>query len=70
VVRISGAEEARRVPGIEEVIVTVSPGDIVPVPTHSGCTAAMVLATGKSVEAARDSATLALEALMIETVPT
>jgi biotin carboxylase len=69
VVRISGEDDARRIPGIEEVIVTVSPGDIVPVPTHSGCTAAMVLATGKSVEAARQSATLALEALKIETVP-
>ena len=65
---IAGLDDARRVPGIEEVIVTVEPGDEISAPTHSGCTAAMVLATGNSVEAARTSAAAALAALRIETV--
>lgn len=68
VARVSGLDDARRVPGIEEVVVTVAPGDEVTAPTHSGCTAAMVLATGKNVAAARASATAALAALKIETV--
>ena len=67
VTRIAGLEDARRVPGIEELIVTVAPGDEIQPPTHSGCTAAMVLATGKNVAAARASATAALAALKIET---
>ncbi len=66
---IKGLDDARRIPGIEEVVVTVAPGDAIPPPTHSGCTAAMVLATGKTVAAARSSAAAALEALRIETVP-
>jgi len=68
VTRITGLEDARRVPGIEELIVTVALGDEIHPPTHSGCTAAMVLATGNSVAAARTSATAALAALKIETV--
>jgi biotin carboxylase len=66
---IAGLEEARRTPGIEDVVVTVSPGDKIAPPTHSGCTAAMVLATGKTVAAARIHAAAALAALKIETVP-
>ncbi|MCE9524242.1 MAG: ATP-grasp domain-containing protein [Alphaproteobacteria bacterium] len=65
---ITGVSDARRIPGIEEVIVTVEPGDEISPPTHSGCTAAMVLATGNTVEAARASAAMALAALKIETV--
>ena len=64
---VAGLNDARSIPGIEEVVVTVAPGDVVPPPTHSGCTAAMVLATGKTVAAARASATAALAALKIET---
>lgn len=67
---IAGLNDARSIPGIEEVVVTVAPGDVVPPPTHSGCTAAMVLATGKTVAAARASATAALAALKIETART
>lgn len=70
VARISGLEAARKVPGVEEVVVTVEPGDEIAEPTHSGCTAAMVLATGKNVAAARASAEAALAALKIETVRT
>ena len=65
---ISDLAAAKRVPGIEELIVTVQPGDLISSPTHSGCTAAMVLATGNSVEAARASAVAALATLKIETI--
>jgi hypothetical protein len=41
---------------------------MIPEPTHSGCTAAMVLATGPSVAQARATAQAALNALRIETV--
>jgi len=67
--RITGINDAKRVGGIEELIVTVAPGDEIKSPTHSGCTAAMVLATGNNVAAARASAEAALSALKIETVP-
>lgn len=69
VVSISGLAAAQAIPGIEEVAVTVQIGDMIPEPTHSGCTAAMVLATGPSVAAARATAQAALDALRIETVP-
>lgn len=68
VTSISGEDDARRIPGIEEVAVTVQIGDMIPEPTHSGCTAAMVLATGSSVAQARATAQAALNALRIETV--
>lgn len=66
--KITGAAAARAIPGIEELIVTVQTGDMIPEPTHSGCTAAMVLATGGSVAEAKKSAAAALDALRIETV--
>ncbi|MEQ1755725.1 MAG: ATP-grasp domain-containing protein [Micropepsaceae bacterium] len=68
VTSISGIDEARSVPGIEELVVTVQTGDVIPEPTHSGCTSAMVLATGASVADAKKSAQVALNALRIETV--
>ncbi|MBP6014012.1 MAG: ATP-grasp domain-containing protein [Alphaproteobacteria bacterium] len=64
---IAGLDDARRIPGIEEVVVTVTPGDEIMPPTHSGCTAAMVLATGKTVAAAKAAAAAAIQALKIET---
>jgi biotin carboxylase len=66
--KITGLEAARAIPGIEELIVTVQTGDMIPEPTHSGCTAAMVLATGANVAEAKKSAAAALDALRIETV--
>ena len=66
--KITGVEAARAEPGIEELIVTVHTGDMIPEPTHSGCTAAMVLATGATVADAKSAATSALNALSIETV--
>jgi biotin carboxylase len=67
VTAISGAERARSLPGIEEVVVSVQIGDVIPEPTHSGCTAAMVLATGATMNDAVSSAKLALDTLRIET---
>lgn len=64
---ISGAERARTLPGIEEVVVSVQIGDVIPEPTHSGCTAAMVLATGAMMNDAVSSAKAALATLRIET---
>ncbi len=68
VTRVAGTDEARALPGIEELLVTVKPGDTIRAPTDSNCTAAMVLATGASVSAARANAERALAALKIETV--
>ena len=68
VTRIAGVEEASTFPGVEELLVTVRPGDTIRPPTDSNCTAAMVLATGANVAAARANAARALAALEIETV--
>ena len=68
VTRVAGTDEARSLPGIEELLVTVKPGDTIRTPTDSNCTAAMVLATGASLAAARANAARALSALRIETV--
>ncbi len=68
VTRVAGTDEARALPGIEELLVTVKPGDTIRTPTDSNCTAAMVLATGASLAAARTNAARALAALKIETV--
>jgi biotin carboxylase len=68
VVDVSGVEIARTLPGVEELLVTVKPGDTIRTPTDSNCTAAMVLATGEDVVAARANAARALAALKIQTV--
>ena len=46
VVSVSGAEEARKIPGVTEVIVTAREGDIIPAAGDKRPSAAMVLATG------------------------
>lgn len=67
VTRISGAEEARKVPGIAEVVVTAKPGDVIPPAGDKRPSAAMVLATGDSREAALAAANDALSQIRIET---
>lgn len=67
VVSISGVDRAGAVPGVEDVVVSAQVGDVIAAPSHSGCTAAMVLATGVTLADARNSAALALNALRIET---
>jgi len=67
VVKVSGAEEARKIPGITEVIVTAKEGDIIPPAGDKRPSAAMVLATGATREAALEAANDALSHIRIET---
>ena len=67
VVRVAGAEDARRLSGIADVVVTAKPGDIIPPAGDKRPSAAMVLATGTSREAALQAANDALACLKIET---
>jgi biotin carboxylase len=66
VLGISGADMARRVPGVADIVVTARQGDIIPPAGDKRPSAAMVLATGVSREAALASAKAALAALDIE----
>ncbi len=67
VTAVSGAEAARAVPGIAEVVVTARPGDIIPQAGDKRPSAAMVLATGATREAALSAANDALALIRIET---
>jgi biotin carboxylase len=68
VVSVSGAEEARKISGIAEVIVTAKPGDIIPPAGDKRPSAAMVLATGATRDAALGAANDALSHIRIVTV--
>lgn len=65
--RVAGADEARGIPGISDVIVTAKPGDVIPRAGDKRPSAAMVLATGASREQALKAANDALSCLRIET---
>jgi biotin carboxylase len=67
VISVSGAEEARRIAGVTEVIVTAKPGDIIPAAGDKRPSAAMVLTTGASRDAALAAANDALACLKIVT---
>jgi len=67
VVTVSGAEQARKISGIAELVVTAKPGDIIPPAGDKRPSAAMVLATGASREAALAAANDALSHLKIVT---
>jgi biotin carboxylase len=67
VVSVSGAEEARNIPGITDVIVTAREGDIIPPAGDKRPSGAMVLASGISREAALTAANDALALIRIET---
>ncbi|HJW42143.1 MAG TPA: ATP-grasp domain-containing protein [Rhizomicrobium sp.] len=67
VVSIEGAEQARSVAGVAEVIVTAKPGDIIPEAGDKRPSAAMVLTVGPSREAALAAANDALACLNIVT---
>lgn len=67
IVSIRGAEDALSVPGIADVVVTGKPGDVIPEAGDKRPSAAMILATGTSHEAALDAANMALGKLRIET---
>ena len=67
VVSIAGAENARKVPGVEEVVVTAREGDVIPAAGDKRPSAAMVLATGDTREDAVSAANDALARLRIQT---
>ena len=67
VTRVTGEDAARAVPGIAEVVVTARPGDIIPQAGDKRPSAAMVLATGVTREAALTAANDALALIRIET---
>jgi biotin carboxylase len=67
VVSINGADQARSVAGIAQLVVTAKPGDVIPPAGDRRPSAAMVLATGQSREQALASAREALACLKIET---
>jgi biotin carboxylase len=67
IVRVQGADEARNVPGVTELVVTAKPGDVILPAGDRRPSAAMVLATGASREAALAAANDALSLLRIET---
>jgi biotin carboxylase len=67
VVSIHGAEDARKLPGVTDVIVSARPGDVIAPAGDKRPSAAMVLATGDTHEAALASARDAIERIRIET---
>jgi biotin carboxylase len=67
VVSIEGAEDARRVKGISDVVVTARPGDIIPPAGDKRPSAAMVLAMGETRDDALANANTALAKIRIKT---
>ena len=67
VVSIEGAQAARDIPGIAEVVVTARTGDVIPPAGDKRPSAAMVLATGATREAALKAANDALALIRIQT---
>lgn len=67
VVSVSGADEARQVPGVTEVVVTAKEGDVIPPAGDKRPSAAMVLATGATRETALGAANDALSHIRIVT---
>ncbi|HEY0107662.1 MAG TPA: ATP-grasp domain-containing protein [Rhizomicrobium sp.] len=67
VVAVQGADEARAVAGVADVVVTAKPGDVIPDAGDKRPSAAMVLTVGPSREAALKAANDALACLKIVT---
>ena len=63
VVSVTGVEDARRIAGVSDVIVTAKPGDIIPSAGEEPPSAAMVLTTGASRDDALRAANDALACL-------
>lgn len=66
---IKGVELARRLPGIAHIVVSASIGDVIPPALNTTARAAMILATGDTVDEARASAAKAIEAIEIKIEP-
>lgn len=67
VLTVKGVDAARRLPGVEELLVTVTPGDTVRPPTDSNASAGMVIATGTNKAEAVARAQAAVSEIRIET---
>jgi len=67
VIEVRGAEAAKRLAGIAQIVVTAKPGDIIPPAGDKRPSAAMVMATGSTRAAALAAAQAALGAIEIET---
>jgi biotin carboxylase len=67
VTAISGVENARNVPGVTDLVITAKPGDVIPPAGDKRPSAAMVLTTGATREAALTAANDALALLRVET---
>jgi biotin carboxylase len=67
VISIRGADAARKLPGIAQIIVTAKPGDIIPPAGDKRPSAAMVLATGATHAAALAAAQAGVATIEIET---
>ena len=66
VTKVDGAEAARAIPGIAEVVVTAKAGDVIPPAGDKRPSAAMVLATGATHDAALKAANDALALIKIQ----
>lgn len=69
VTTIRGVEAARQLPGIEELLITVAPGDIVGRPSDSNGSQGMVLATGADYQQATQRVLAAVARIQIVTEP-
>lgn len=67
VVSVTGEDDARKIPGVAEIIVTAKPGDVIPLAGDKRPSGAMVLATGATREAALQAANDALACIRIDT---
>jgi biotin carboxylase len=67
VTHVRGADDARKIAGIAEVVVTARPGDVIAPAGDKRPSAAMVLATGRTREAALKAANDALALIEIRT---
>jgi biotin carboxylase len=67
VTAILGAEEARHMPGIAELVITARLGDVIPPAGDKRPSGAMVLATGANRETALEAANAALSLVRVET---
>jgi biotin carboxylase len=67
VVDVRGADAAKKLPGVQDVIVTARPGDVIPPAGDKRPSAAMILATGSSRNEALAAARAGLSAIEIET---
>jgi biotin carboxylase len=63
---IHGLEAAQSIEGVEEVMISASVGDLINAPTNSTARAAMAIATGATLEAAKRSVNAAVDALVFE----